>query len=105
MGLLTNREGSLADLMKEYGNRPEIGGFLKGLRVSTKHLTDPSGKPKVQYKTIVNLGGRSSREATFISDDGSTISVVNYFKRSKLLLLTEYLLFYFIPLCRSIQQC
>jgi len=104
LGLLTNREGSLADLMKEYGRRPELGSFLKGLRVSTKHLTDPSGKPKVQYKTIVSLGNRSSKEATFISDDGSTVSVVNYFKKSKLLLI-EYLLFYFIPLCRSTQQC
>jgi len=83
--------------MMEYGRRPELGSFLKGLRVSTKHLTDPSGKPKVQYKTIVNLGGRSSKDATFISDDGSTTTVVNYFKKSRFLLLIEYLLCCFIP--------
>lgn len=88
--------------MRDYGRRPELGSFLKGLRVSTKHLTDLSGKPKIQYKTIVNLGGRSAKDATFVSDDGTTITVVNYFKKSKLLLLIEYLLFYFILLCPSV---
>jgi len=89
--------------MKEYGRRPELGSFLKGLRVSTKHLTDLSGKPKVQYKTIVSLYGRSAKDATFISDDGTTTTTVaNYFKKSKLLLLIECLSFYFIPLCPSV---
>ncbi|CAZ85927.1 unnamed protein product [Tuber melanosporum] len=75
------KEGNLAELMREFGKRSELGGFLRGLRVSTKHITDPNGKPKLQYKTIANLTGKSAREATFVSDDGSTITVAAYFKK------------------------
>jgi hypothetical protein len=61
----------------------QLRGFLKGLRISTHHIRDATGKPKFQYKTISGVGSQGAREASFFEDDQKTkTTVLTYFLKS-----------------------
>lgn len=59
--------------------------FLKRLRISTNHIKDKNGKPKIQVKAIIGIGsGRGAKDIKFYCEEYSKeISVAEYFRRSK----------------------
>ncbi|GJE86301.1 argonaute-like protein [Phanerochaete sordida] len=67
--------GNLADSMWAFsqGNNTRIGGFVRGVRVKTKHLG--------QMKTVKGVHQKSARQFTFQAEGMGTISVEEYFKK------------------------
>lgn len=101
------RDTNLATLMYEFaqmnpGAAPFQGfllerlkGFLRRLRVSTNHIKDKNGKPKVQVKAIIGLGGgRAAKDIKFYCEEYTKeVTVAEYFKRSNTV-PSSFLFFY-----------
>lgn len=91
-----DRDCNLAKLMCEFaqmnsGAAPfpgflleKLRVFLKRLRISTNHIKDKNGKPKIQVKAIIGIGaGKAPKDIKFYCEEYSKeISVAEYFKRS-----------------------
>lgn len=60
--------------------------FLKRLRISTNHLKDKNGMPKIQVKAIIGIGaGRAAKDIKFYCEEyGKEVTVAEYFKRSNI---------------------
>lgn len=91
-----DRDCNLATLMYEFaqmnpGAAPfqgflleKLRVFLKRLRISTNHIKDKNGKPKIQVKAIIGIGtGRGPKDIKFYCEEFSKeMTVVEYFRRS-----------------------
>lgn len=90
------REGNLARLMYEFAQAnpsaapfqgallEKLRVFLRRLRISTNHLKDKHGKPKIQVKAVIGLGaGRAAKDIKFFCEDyNKEVSVAEYFRKS-----------------------